>query len=229
MRYLIGIASGNDKYLRRVRRIHRFPMHPLHQFSIPQLKSPGYLEILPPFPPAATLLLHRNGNPISWTALEKTGRLLRRNICKRTGSERSHRVGILCQKLAMPFGSQPKNRILPLEAAGPEIRISPVEASARYLLHIRESWNHIMAKGDVESEFEQQEVVLTVPASFDEIARTLTVEAAKMAGYAHITLLEEPQAAFYSWIAQHEKKGMNELYSWSLHFGMRHRRRHYGF
>lgn len=62
----------------------------------------------------------------------------------------------------------------------------------------------MMAKGDAEAEFDHQEIVLTVPASFDEVARSLTVEAAKKAGFLQMTLLEEPQAAFYSWIAQHE-------------------------
>src|SRR5258708_3059885 len=72
------------------------------------------------------------------------------------------------------------------------------------LTHIKDAWNHLFAKSQNDSEFEQQEIILTVPASFDEVARRLTVEAAKMAGYIHLTLLEEPQAAFYSWISLHE-------------------------
>lgn len=99
-----------------------------------------------------------------------------------------------------------REKILPLEAAAIEMRISPVEAATRYLRHIRDAWNEVMGKGDPESEFDSQEVVLTVPASFDEVARTLTVEAAKAAGIKTLTLLEEPQAAFYSWIAQHEEQ-----------------------
>src|SRR5262249_28272955 len=95
-------------------------------------------------------------------------------------------------------------------------RISPVEASARYLQHIREAWNHCVAKGDAEKEFEQQDIVLTVPASFDEVARTLTLEAAKLAGYGNITLLEEPHAALYSLISQHEKTWKTELFSWAV-------------
>src|SRR5271170_8274321 len=78
--------------------------------------------------------------------------------------------------------------------------ISPVESSARYLMHLRDAWNG--AKGtDAETRFEHQEIVLTVPASFDEDARELTVEAARRAGLDKLTLLEEPLAAFYAWIA----------------------------
>lgn len=97
-----------------------------------------------------------------------------------------------------------RDKILPFEAADQAQRISPIEATARYLRHIKEAWNYAMAQGDPASEFEAQEIILTVPASFDEVARTLTVEAARLAGFVKMTLLEEPQAAFYSWIAQHE-------------------------
>ena len=95
--------------------------------------------------------------------------------------------------------------ILPREAEPPEPKISPVEASARYLAHLRDTWNHAQA-GDPESRFEAQDIVLTVPASFDEEARELTVEAAARAGLQNLTLLEEPLAAFYSWISakQHD-------------------------
>ncbi len=79
--------------------------------------------------------------------------------------------------------------------------ISPVEASARYLMHLRDAWNGAMGT-DPETRFEHQEIVLTVPASFDEDARELTVEAARRAGLDKLTLLEEPLAAFYAWIAK---------------------------
>ena len=67
------------------------------------------------------------------------------------------------------------------------------------------------ALDDPECLFERQEVVLTVPASFDEAARELTVEAAKRAGYPKLTLLEEPQAAFYCWIVTHQDVWQREV------------------
>jgi len=100
-----------------------------------------------------------------------------------------------------------RGKILPREAFDESGRISPVEATARFLNHIKEAWDATIAAGDVASEFDQQDVVLTVPASFDEVARTLTAEAAKEAGFSNMTLLEEPQSAFYHWIADNEKLG----------------------
>jgi len=93
--------------------------------------------------------------------------------------------------------------ILPWGEASVEKKISPVEASARYLLHMRESWNYSMAKGREEYALENQLVVITVPASFDEVARELTVSAARQAGIGRFVLLEEPLAAFYAWISRH--------------------------
>ncbi len=95
--------------------------------------------------------------------------------------------------------------ILPWGAASGVRKVSPVEASADYLRHIRDAWNHVFrAAEDPARRLEDQEVVLTVPASFDEAARELTVEAAKRAGLNTLTLLEEPQAAFYCWIVTHQ-------------------------
>jgi molecular chaperone DnaK (HSP70) len=91
-------------------------------------------------------------------------------------------------------------RILPWGAEHTEQACSPVEASTRYLAHLRDAWNHTMAAGDDELRFERQDIVLTVPASFDEEARELTVKAARDAGFQKLTLLEEPLAAFYAWI-----------------------------
>ena len=95
-------------------------------------------------------------------------------------------------------------RILPAQAKPPQPMISPVEASARYLMHLRDAWNGAIGT-DAETRFERQAIVLTVPASFDEDARELTVEAARSAGLDNLTLLEEPLAAFYAWIASNRQ------------------------
>jgi molecular chaperone DnaK (HSP70) len=79
------------------------------------------------------------------------------------------------------------------------LRVSPVEASARYLAHIRDAWNAAHPGEPLAA----QEVLLTAPASFDAVARELTVQAARHAGLDNVTLLEEPQAAFYAWLAEH--------------------------
>jgi len=90
--------------------------------------------------------------------------------------------------------------ILPWDAPPDVQRVSPLEASARFLEHIRNAWNAQVAGDDPDARLEQQELYLTVPASFDAVARELTVQAAQMAGLGNLTLLEEPQAAFYAWL-----------------------------
>ncbi len=97
--------------------------------------------------------------------------------------------------------------ILPRGAEGGP-RISPVDASGRYLAHLRDAWNATVAAADEHLRFERQTIVLTVPASFDEEARELTVEAARAAGFSRLTLLEEPIAAFYAWLSEHHRPGL---------------------
>ena len=101
--------------------------------------------------------------------------------------------------------------LLPWSAPPEVTRISPVEASTRYLRHMVEAWNHTMAAKHAEYRMEKQPVVLTVPASFDDVARTLTVEAARKAGIENLTLLEEPQAAFYCWLATNSPQEAGRL------------------
>jgi molecular chaperone DnaK (HSP70) len=91
--------------------------------------------------------------------------------------------------------------VLPWSAAEDVARVSPVAASTAYLAHLRDAWNHLIAGKSAADRLEHQDVLLTVPASFDAAARDLTVEAARAAGLEQVTLLEEPQAAFYSWLA----------------------------
>jgi hypothetical protein len=91
--------------------------------------------------------------------------------------------------------------ILPWTAPDDVARVSPVGASAAYLEHLRDVWNSQIAGKTAADRLENQEVYLTVPASFDPVARELTMEAAAQAGLKHVTLLEEPQAAFYAWLA----------------------------
>src|SRR5690606_1977044 len=88
-------------------------------------------------------------------------------------------------------------------------KISPVVASASYLAQVRAAWNHAHPQAPLE----QQDVVITVPASFDEAARALTVDAARLAGLSAVRLLEEPQAVCYDWYARHRQSAATELAS----------------
>ncbi|MBI3784097.1 MAG: Hsp70 family protein [Deltaproteobacteria bacterium] len=86
--------------------------------------------------------------------------------------------------------------VLPWGSPDDVPKLSPVDASAQYLAHLRHAWNAAFRAAPLE----QQDVLLTVPASFDAVARDLTVRAAHDAGLPQVTVLEEPQAAFYAWI-----------------------------
>lgn len=162
----------------------------IHNLKIPQLNSLGSEEFLPTLP--SFCYLDKNAVIVGTYALHQGAR----TPTKLVHSAKSW----LCHSAAPR-----RDRILPIEGSD---KISPVDASRRYISQIRDSWNKQIAKGDIDAEFEQQEIILTVPASFDEVARALTVEAAKQAGATHLTLLEEPQAAFYAWIEKH-------THSWS--------------
>jgi len=90
--------------------------------------------------------------------------------------------------------------ILPWQAPDEVPKLSPVEASSQFLQYLRTVWDSSEAGEHREFALAEQDVLLTVPASFDEEARELTRRAAEQAGYQHVTLLEEPQAAFYAWL-----------------------------
>ncbi|EKO3867483.1 hsp70 family protein [Vibrio harveyi] len=102
--------------------------------------------------------------------------------------------------------------ILPWAGAQDVGKVSPVIASASYLNHIRQAWNYRHPS----NKLEDQDVVVTVPASFDETARKLTLEAAELAGLKKIVLLEEPQAVCYDWYARHQQTAADELKELSL-------------
>lgn len=94
--------------------------------------------------------------------------------------------------------SDPTQPLLPIAAPEGLQKISPVEASAQYLLHLRSAWD----AAHPDAKLVDQSVLITVPASFDAAARELTQRAAHQAGYPEVTVIEEPQAAFYAWIAR---------------------------
>ena len=106
-----------------------------------------------------------------------------------------------CQVLALS-PRRSKKIILPLYAPEDLTRISAVDAATAYLQHLREAWD----ESHLQELVSDQQVTITVPASFDAVARELTLQAATAAGFSTITLLEEPISAFYAWLAE---KGEN--------------------
>ncbi|MDO5308613.1 MAG: Hsp70 family protein [Planctomycetia bacterium] len=87
------------------------------------------------------------------------------------------------------------------QASGDTTKWSPIQISSFFLAHLHQAWNQRFPDYPLQT----QQLVVTIPASFDETARALTIQAAKEAGLKKIALIEEPQAAFYSWLARHEE------------------------
>ena len=121
-------------------------------------------------------------------------------FAQRRGAEVSSRLVSSAKSWLSYTAADRTAAILPWKAGEGVTKISPVDASAAYLRHLRQAWEH----EHPELSFADQEVLVTIPASFDAVARELTEKAAEAAGLRNVTMLEEPQAAFYAWIERHE-------------------------
>jgi len=213
--FLIGIDLGTTNsavaYV-DLRRKLKMGRPEIQTFAVPQLVAPAELAnraLLPSFlylPGAHDI--PAGGVALPWDAGRgyAVGEFARQHGARVPGRLVSSAKSWLCHA-----GVDRSAPLLPWSAPPDVARISPVEASARYLQHMVESWNHTMAGNRPEDQFQQQAVVLTVPASFDDVARNLTVEAARKAGIENFTLLEEPQAAFYCWLAMHSPQEAAQL------------------
>ncbi|MCH9627506.1 MAG: Chaperone protein HscA [Chlamydiales bacterium] len=191
-RYVVGIDLGTTNSAVAYSEMGG----PIKLFRIPQLNAKGVMEALPTLP--------------SFHYLSQPHELPNRDFAvgqwaREQGAKVPTRLVQSAKSWLINAAANRKEAILPFEAADDARKLTPVEASASYLRHIRMAWN-----AHFKDPLEEQEVVLTVPASFDEVARSLTVEAALLAGIPHPTLLEEPQAAFYNWLSTHEKETLEK-------------------
>jgi Hsp70 protein len=121
-------------------------------------------------------------------------------LARKRGAETPMRLVTSAKSWLSYVGANRTAAILPWGAPEEVAKVSPVTASSEYLRHLRRAWDVRVAGGAPGLALEHQDVFLTVPASFDEAARELTLRAAEDAGLARVTLLEEPQAACYAWI-----------------------------
>lgn len=155
------------------------------EFAAGELQLPWPEPVLPEAPPGAIL-----------------GRLARA-----LGAQVPGRLVASAKSWLSHTGVDRMAPILPWGAADDVARVSPVAASASYLAHLRAAWNMRFPAAPLE----RQQIILTVPASFDEGARALTLAAARMAGLPALRLLEEPQAALYDWLYRHRAALAQEL------------------
>jgi len=128
------------------------------------------------------------------------------------GAELPHRLVSSAKSWLCNPSIDRTSQVLPFSGAQREVefdgeRVSPVNASARYLAHLRAAWDD----ANPDDPAKEKDVLVTVPASFDAVARELTVVAAREAGFAKVTLLEEPQAAFYAYLAARGERWRDDL------------------
>ena len=172
---------------------------PVTLFPIAQLVNPGEVRDEPLLPsflyvpgptdfPAGTIELPwKSEGPV-------VGQL-----AQKRGVENASRLVSSAKSWLSYAGVDRSAPLLPLNAPAGVEKLSPVQVSREYLEHLRHAWD----VKNPDDPFDQQEVLVTVPASFDAVARDLTLKAAEQAGYKNVLVLEEPQAAFYAWIERH--------------------------
>ncbi|MDB6153707.1 MAG: Chaperone protein DnaK [Chthoniobacteraceae bacterium] len=182
----------------------------IRTFTIPQLVAPGEIEAretLPSFhyePAESEFSTLR----LPWDTGQAAGHVVG-VFARDHGAVVPGRLVVSAKSWLSHSGVDRTADLLPWHS-GPGVRkISPGEASARYLGHIRAAWNHRWP----DEPLEKQEVIITIPASFDEVARELTVAAARRAGLPRVVLLEEPQAAFYAWVEANGKEWGKKLHA----------------
>jgi len=207
--YIIGIDLGttNSVVAYTEAKFNKGEKPDIRVLDIPQLTDAGVVEkqnILPSF------ILVPSPHDVPKDALKlpwsEDNTMAVGQFAKDRGAELPHKL-ISSSKSWLCHTWVDRNKpILPWEGPEDIPKLSPVEAAAEILKHIRDAWNYTIAGEDKTLRIEDQEVLLTVPASFDAVARDLTVKAAEMAGLSRITLLEEPQAAFYAWIESSDER-----------------------
>ena len=167
--------------------------------EIPQLVNPGEVRDEPLLP---SFLFIPGPSDFPKGTLElpwKSAGPVAGYLAQKRGSEAPARL-VSSAKSWLSYAGVDRNApILPLNAPAGVEKLSPVQVSREYLEHMRHAWDSKFP----DSPFDQQQVLVTVPASFDAVARELTLKAAEQAGYQNVLLLEEPQAAFYAWIQRH--------------------------
>jgi len=198
-RYSVGIDLGTTHCVLAYVDLESSDRDEVNQdvFGIPQLTAPGAVEMRLALPSFLYIAhpdeLAPGDRSLPWDPEPRfvVGELAR-NLGARTPIRLvSSAKSWLCHPAVDRRGS-----ILPLEAPEEIEQLSPLLVTTRYLEHLRDAWNQRFPQ----SPLAEQAVTLTVPASFDPAARELTAEAAAAAGLRGLILLEEPQAALYSWI-----------------------------
>ncbi|EJU9969933.1 Hsp70 family protein [Vibrio alginolyticus] len=175
---------------------------------IPQLTAPGTVETRTQLGSFLYQPHEHEMNPQSrvlpWSSEPKA---LVGAIARNLGSKTPIRLVASAKSWLCHAGVNRRDAFLPAGSPEEVEKVSPVRATELYLEHLKDAWNHTNPNHNLAD----QDVTITVPASFDPAARDLTAEAARNVGFVHLTLLEEPQAALYNWIDNSNDKWRDEV------------------
>lgn len=206
-KYIVGIDLGTTNCTMAFSAFSEEASSSIEQFSIPQMTASGTqaealsLPSFLYFPLTEELQAQIAG--ISW---DPGRQFCVGNFARERGGELPARLISSAKSWLCHSGIDRREALLPISAEDNMPKMSPLDACAELLRHLREAWDSKM-----KAAFTGQQVLITVPASFDPGARQLVQEAAEKAGYPDILLLEEPQAAFYSWLDIHAEGWRSQL------------------
>ncbi|MEO8170269.1 MAG: Hsp70 family protein [Oxalobacteraceae bacterium] len=218
--YVVGIDLGTTNTVVAYAELAAQPgLENIRLFDMEQLVAPGEVKASTLLPSvryhAAQGELAAGELQLPWTqsaannAKSETDiqQIVIGHLARTLGAQVPGRLVVSAKSWLSHMGVDRLAPILPWGADAEVGKVSPMAASASYLAYVRAAWNWHFPNNPLE----QQDVVLTVPASFDEGARALTVEAAHSAGLTKLRLLEEPQAVFYDWLFRHRNTLTEEL------------------
>ncbi|MEZ9233129.1 Hsp70 family protein [Vibrio amylolyticus] len=214
-RFLVGIDLGTtNTVVAYCENSDQLEQEPVSLFEIDQLVGPGEVVRKPLLPSFRYHPAQGQVSPsdvtLPWQGSQVKGDIEQAIIgewARELGAKVEGRQVASAKSWLSHQAVDRESDILPWAGAADVEKVSPLVASASYLNHIRLAWNHRNPSNPLEN----QDVVVTVPASFDETARKLTIEAAKLAGLPKIILLEEPQAVCYDWHSRHKDSADTEL------------------
>lgn len=170
---------------------------PIENFPVAQLVNAGEVVPAPLLP--SSLYINGPGEFVEGSLAlpwNSTPEFIVGQLARIRGVENASRLVNSAKSWLSNQSADPTQPFLSLTAPDGVPKLSPLHASSQYLSHLRSAWNQQHPSDSLET----QTVLITVPASFDPSARSLTVQASKLAGYGDVTVIEEPQAAFYAWI-----------------------------
>ncbi len=195
--YLVGIDLGTTHTVVAYSSVNS-PEKDIHLFEIPQLIAPGEVAERPLLPSVRYHPAHGEVSADARFLNTEDGAILG-EAARILGAKTQGRLVTSAKSWLSHTAVDHTAAILPWGSNESVFKVSPLDASASYLRHVRTVWEQRFP----DAPLPQQDVVITVPASFDESARSLTLEAAKIAGLSNVRLLEEPQAVVYDWLRRH--------------------------